>query len=47
MTGDAITGAFATPALIDQLYPEIATIAIFLVAIVCMIALVYISMTWD
>ena len=33
--------------MIDRLYPEIATIALFVIAIVCMIALLYISLTWE
>lgn len=37
----------AAPALIEQLYPEIATVVLFVVALLCMIALLYISLTWD
>ncbi len=33
--------------MIGRLYPEIATIALFVIAIVAMIALLYISITWD
>lgn len=33
-------------ALIDYLYPEIATVALFVLAILGMIALLYISTRW-
>lgn len=32
--------------MIDYLFPEIATILLFLVAIICMIVLLYISTKW-
>ncbi len=32
--------------MFEQLFPEIATILLFLVVIICMIALLYISTQW-
>ena len=33
--------------MIDRLYPEIATVVLFVVALICMLALLYISLNWD
>ena len=40
-------GLASSPALIDQLYPEIATIVLFVIALLSMLALLYISLKWD
>ncbi|MFC3960083.1 hypothetical protein [Halovivax cerinus] len=47
MIDDGSVHSIATPALIEQLYPEVATLIVFVVVILCLIALLYISMNWD
>ncbi|WP_256547889.1 hypothetical protein [Halovivax gelatinilyticus] len=44
MIGQAASNA---PGMIDLLFPEIATILLFVVALICLIALLYISLNWD
>ena len=35
------------PTMLDRLYPEIATIVLFVIAVISLIALLYISLKWD
>lgn len=43
---DKVAGHQAST-MIDRLYPEIATVVLFVVALICMLALLYISLNWD